>query len=69
MQDKKAFDKARAEFTKKTAELSDDALRASVQKIVAETRTSPPPTLKLTGVTFAPSTEASRSQVSSTLTF
>jgi hypothetical protein len=69
MQDKKAFDRARAEFAKRTSTLNDDELAADVQKIVEETRTSPPPILKLTGVTFATSSEAGSSPVSSTLTF
>jgi hypothetical protein len=67
--DKQAFDRARAEFAKKTAELSEEDAAGRIRVLVEQTRSAPPPTLRLLGVTYATSSETGRSAVSSTLTY
>jgi hypothetical protein len=66
--DKKAFDRARAEIAKKTADLSEEEAASRIRELVEETRSSPPPTLRLLGVTYPTSSEATVSSASLTLT-
>lgn len=62
--DKKAFDRARSEFAKKTADLSEAQAADRIRTLVQETRSAPPPTLPLLGVTYSTSLTDGRSEVS-----
>lgn len=65
--DKKAFDRARDEFAKKTASVSEEDAAARIKVHVSQTRSAPPPTIHLLGVTYATSQEVGHSEVSLTL--
>jgi hypothetical protein len=67
--DKRAFDRAREQFSKKSEDLSEDALAERVKAIVAEVRSSPPPKRVILGATFDTSSKAKSSKASSTLTY
>lgn len=63
----RAMARARGEFQEKTGHLSEEALSARVDQVIAEVRQASPRTRLLLGVNFLPST-GTRSEVSLTPT-
>lgn len=69
MQDKKAFERARGEFRRRTDDLSETVVEEQLTMLVEQVRSQPPAPLQLLGVTFATSAETSHTRASSTLSF